>query len=76
MDKHAKHRINILGTNMSEIERKKLEEAATEFLKQNGLDRNGQPKDQKKTWDSTGQSVRAISTPVGGKSTWQRKKRR
>lgn len=60
---------------MSQAEEKKLEGEATKLLRKAGFRADGQPRDQKKTWDSTGESVRAISTPMGGKSGYTRKRR-
>lgn len=59
----------------STAEIKKLEAEATKLLRKAGYKADGQPKDQQKSWDSTGESVRAISTPMGGKSGYSRKRR-
>lgn len=61
---------------LTQAEREKLEREADQLLRKAGFKANGQPKDQKTSWDFTGESVRAVATPMGGQNRYSRKLKR
>lgn len=54
-------------------EQQKLIREANQLLRKAGFRPNGQPTKPVKTWNSTGESLRTISTPMGGMSGYRRR---